>query len=384
MKEMNTLHGQKKNRRMRIWKRILLAIVILIFIVLGAFAVLRYVSYEHVNVVKTYESESTTNGHYIQYAGGVLEYSKDGVAMLKENGEEIWNQPNQMNNPFVKICKDTAAVADKGGTSILVFQKDGLKGEIQTTNPIEKISVSAQGIVAAILMNEEVPRVMCYDAMGNILVEHKATFSSTGYPVDVALSQDGNVLIVSYVGVQGSVTEANVVYYNFGEAGANKEEHRVAKMTYTDSIAPIVAFLNKNTSLTVTDHSFVLVKGLEEPEKSYEVELEKEIKSVAYNDKIIAFVLRNGDSSGYELRTYDLNGQVVFQSSFDGEFSNLKVVGRRVIMYDGSKCAIYNDVGICKYSGNVELQILDIFPVLGIEKYNVISANGFQEIQLAK
>ena len=371
-------------RRMRIWKRIFVAFLVVILILLGGFAVLRYVTYEHVNVVKTYENESASNAHYIQYANGILEYGKDGVAMLKENGEEIWNHPNQMNNPFVEICKEATLVADKGGTSILVFQKDGLKGEIRTTNPIEKATVSAQGIVAAILVNEEVPRVMCYDAMGNVLVEHKATLTSTGYPVDVALSQDGNVLMVSYIGVQGTTTKANVVYYHFGEAGADKEEHRVATMSYADSIAPVVAFLNKSISLTVTDHSFVLAKGMEEPEVVCEVELDKEIKSIAYNEEMIAFVLKNNTVSGYELRTYGLDGELLFQAEFEGEYSNLKVVDDKIILYDSSKCAIYNRVGVCKYAGNIELQILDIFPVMGIEKYNVISANGFQEIQLAK
>ena len=384
MKEKNTLHGQMKMRRNRIWKRVLIAFAVLILILVGAFAVLRYVSYEHVNIVKTYESESSTKGHYIQYAGGVLEYSKDGVAMLKENGEEIWNHPNQMNNPFVEICKEAAVVADKGGTSILVFQKDGLKGEIRTTNPIEKVAVSAQGIVAAILMNDEIPRVMCYDAMGNVLVEHKATFTSTGYPVDVALSQDGNVLMVSYVGVQGSVAKANIVYYNFGDAGAAKDEYRVANMEYVDSIAPLVSFLNKNDSLIVTDHSFVLATGLEEPTVVKEVAIEKEIKNVAYNENLIAFLLKGNSGTGYELCVYNLEGEMLFQAEHETEYANLKVVDKKVILYEGSKCAIYNNVGVCKFEGNMELQILDIFPEMGIEKYNVISANGFQGIQLAK
>lgn len=384
MKETNTLHGKMKMRRMRVWKRILIAVVILLLICVGALLVLRYVTYEHVNVVKVYESESSANGNYKLYANGVLEYSKDGVALLKKNGDEIWNQPCQMSNPFIEICQDTVVVADKGGTSILVFQKDGLKGEIHTTNPIEKVSVSSQGIVAAILKDENVPRVMCYDAKGNLLVEHKATFSSTGYPVDVDLSQDGNVLAVSYLGVNGSAMEASVAYFNFGEAGESKEEHRVAEFHYENTVVPIVEFLNKNISLIVTDHSLVLVKGLEEPEKIYEVTLDKEIRSVAYNEKMIAIVLKNAGNAGYELRTYNLDGQPIYQTEFEGEYANLKLVDNKVFLFDGSKCAIYNSIGICKYSGNIEMQILDIFPATGYEKYNVISANGFQEIQLAK
>ena len=384
MKEANTLHGQMKMRRMRVWKRIILALIVLILIFVGALLVLQYVSYEHVNVVKVYESESSVNANYEQYAGGVLEYSKDGIAMLKENGEEIWNQPCQMGNPFIDICNDTVAVADKGGASILVFQKDGLKGEIQTTNPIENVTVSSQGIVAALLKDEEVPRVMCYDAKGNLLVEHKATFSSTGYPMDVDLSQDGNVLAVSYLGVNGSAMEASVVYYHFGEAGEGKAEHRVAEFHYENAIVPVVEFLNKNISLVVTDSSLILMKGLEAPETFNTISLDKEIKNIAYNEEMIAVVLKNAGNAGYELRTYGLDGQPIYQCEFDSEFANIKVEGDKVFLFDESKCAIYNKLGICKYSGNIEMQIKDIFPVMGYEKYNVISATGFQEIQLAK
>ena len=64
--------------------------------------------------------------------------------MLTKEGEEIWNQPCQISNPIAVVCKDAAIVANQGGTNIYVFQKDGLKGEIQTTRPIEKATVSAQ------------------------------------------------------------------------------------------------------------------------------------------------------------------------------------------------------------------------------------------------
>ena len=37
---------------------------------------------------------------------------------------------------------------------MVVFQKEGVKGEIDTTMPIEHVAVSKQGIVGAILKND--------------------------------------------------------------------------------------------------------------------------------------------------------------------------------------------------------------------------------------
>ena len=384
MKEANTLKGQKKLRHRRVWTKVLIAAALLVVILLGGLMVLRYISYEHIDIVSVYESESISNGYYEKYADGVIEYSKDGIAYLKEDGSEIWNQPCQMASPFAVICQESVAIADKGGTNILVFQKEGLKGEIKTTRPIENATISAQGIVAALLRDDEVPQIICYDSKGNVLVELNATFKSTGYPVDIALSQDGNVLIVSYLKVKGVSTESQVVYYNFGEAGANATEHKVAEMNFHDALVPVTAFLNKNQSFLVSDSSFMMMKGLDSPEKMYEVQLDKQIRKVAYSEDMIAFLLKNQEQTGYELRTYDLNGEVLFSYEIQDEYIDMKISEGQVFLINGSKCAIFNKVGTCKYQGNMEMQILDIFPAMGLEKYNVISTSGFQKIQLVK
>ena len=71
-------------------------------------------------------------------------------------------------------------------------------------------------------------------------------------------------------------------------------------------------------------------------------------------------------------------------AQLNGEYSNIKVVDGQVILSDGSKCAIYNTNGVCKFKGSLEMSVMDIYPVSGVNKYVVISANGFQQVQLAK
>lgn len=384
MEETKTRKSGMKGFVARFWKQILVVALILIIAIIGAFYVYRHMTYEYVQIVKTYESESTNDGSYTPYADGVLEYSRDGIALLTEEGKELWNQPCQMSNPIVEVCKDAAAVADKGGTSIYVFQKNGLKGEIQTTRPIEKITVSAQGIVAAILQDEETPQVMCYDAKGNILVEHKTSLSNTGYPVDLAISQDGNVLLVSYLCTKGNGIATRVVFYHFGQAGEGKQDHQVAQAEYMDTVVPTTTFLDKSTCLLVSDKSLIFYKGLEEPKESLVLDINKEIKAISYDENHIVLVLKNSEKSGYELRTYNMNGKQMASVEFEGEYTNIKVSKGQVLLYEGSKCAIFNDLGVCKYEGTLEMNVMDIFPTTGFNKYIVISANGFQEIQLAK
>ena len=134
---------------------------------------------------------NAADNSYEEFAEGVLKFSRDGIAYLDDSGQEQWNLPYQIKNPFLDVNSESAAVADKGGNNIMVFQKDGLKGEIKTTLPIEKIAVSEQGIVAAVLKNESTPQIICYDIAGNVLVEHKSSMVGIGYPVDIAISPDG-------------------------------------------------------------------------------------------------------------------------------------------------------------------------------------------------
>lgn len=368
----------------RYWKQILIIMLVAALGLFGAYQILENTAYDTIEVVETHENIGTDNGNYIQYSDWVLKYSKDGVAMLNQEGKQLWNQSCQMTHPIVEMSDKAVVVADQGGTSILVFQENGLKGEIKTTRPIEKVAVSNQGIVGAILQDEDTPQVMCYDAKGNTLVSHKASLEKTGYPIDIALSKDGNVLLVSYLCIEGNVVRTKIVYYNFGESGTEKNDYQVAQAEYEDTIIPTTAFLDKDTSLLVSEHSFVLYEGLEEPKEKKKVELDKEIKSVVYNEDYIVFVLKNTDKTAYELRTYKADGSQVMTTEFEGEYANIKLSQKEIILYSGNNCAVFNMKGICKYQGTVESSIIDFFPISGLNRYMMISANGFEEIRLAK
>ena len=102
------------------------------------------------------------------------------MAYLSQQGEEKWNQAYQIKTPTVVAGDDCAIIFDKGGNDVVIFQKDGVKGEIHTTLPIEKATVSSQGIVCAVLKDSSSPKIVCYDTAGNILVEHKTSLTGTG------------------------------------------------------------------------------------------------------------------------------------------------------------------------------------------------------------
>lgn len=373
-----------RKHKQRFWKIVIASIVIVLLLGAGLYFFLKYRTYGNIRIEEKYENQQIDNSNYIEYARGILKYSRDGVVFLDKEGKEIWNQSCQMQNPVVEICDETAVVGDKGGTSILVIQRDGLKGEIHTSSPIQKLTVSQQGIVGAVLEAEAAPKVVCYDAKGNILVEHKTSLANTGYPIDIAVSDDGDMLLISYLCVEGNSVATKIAYYNFGESGKEKKDHQVAEAKYDDTLIPTVFFMDRATSVLVGNDVLIFYKGANEPQETERISLEKEIISLAYDKKGIALVLKNSGKAGYELRVYDTVGKLVMSTDFEGQYGNIKMSGNQIILYDGNRCSIFNKSGVHKYEGQLEVNVIEMFPVVGLNKYMVISANELQKIRLVK
>ena len=392
MDELNSEEGKTKKeiqeetdrRKRKRQKKVAIGIVIVAAALLLIYLIINLQTYTKVRISDTYVGKSASDNNYTQFMDGVLKYSKDGISYLGRTGKEKWNQSYQIKNPMIDINETSAAVADKEGNDILIFQEEGLKGEVHTTMPIEKISVSEQGIVSAILKNDTAMKVMCYDTAGNVLVEHKTSLAGSGYPVDVALSADGKVMQVLYLYTQGGQIVSKVHFYNFDEAGKEETDHKVSGKNYKNTIMASGFFMDEETSAAIGDNCMAIYSGKDVPKQTIKIKMDKEIKSVFHDKKYIGLILKNQGKGGYELRLYNKAGKVVQSKEFKGEYSHVKMAGRQVIMYDGKNCSIFMKNGVQKFEGRMDNNILEIFPVGGVNQYIVLSANGMEKVRLVK
>lgn len=352
--------------------------------VLVIFGIIYFRTYTSVRVSETYALSGAANSSYKTFAKGVLKYSRDGVAYVNEKGEEQWNQSCQLKTPIVKVMGDCAAIADEGGNDIFIFDKNGEKGEVHTTLPIEKIAVSGQGIVSAIVKNESAPEIVCYDTAGNLLVEHQASLGGTGYPLDVSMSEDGEVMQAVYMQVQGGKLISKVAYYNFGTAGENVKDHEVAKKEYKDSVLADGFYMKGNVSVVAGDNCLTFFDGKETPKEVTTVTINKQIQSIAHNEKYVGMLLKNTGKDGYELRLYNTSGKKVLSKEIKENYRNIRICGNQVILFDGKKCSIYLKNGIHKFEGTMDDSILEIVPVFGVNKYIVLDVNGMDNIRLVR
>ena len=377
---------KKKARKFRgeKLKRMLVPVILAALAVCGTYLLLDNEAYGQARTAAGYKSELSDTNSYARFSNGIVRYNRDGVVFLNRQNEEKWIYPAQLQNPVIKVRKDAFAVADNGGNTILVFTEDGIKGEIETTLPIESFTVSDQGIVSAILRNETSPMIISYDATGNILVEQQVTLNNTGYPTALELSDNGNLLAVSYLYTKGTALGSRVVFYNFGETGKEKTDNIVASEEYADTLMADIFCIGGGRMVVVGDNSFVIYRGNDVPEKETEVSLNQEIQSVFHSDRYFGMILLNKEKSGYEVRLYDRTGNQVMSREISGEYDHAVIDGDEILLYDGPRICIIKANGIVKFQGELDAEVMEMFCAAGLNRYYVMSVNELSVIYLTK
>lgn len=381
---LSEIEERVRRHRMKVRIRVVVVLILIVSAVIGGYLYLTRTSYGGFKVVNQYQGKEFADSSYVKFGDGLLKYSKDGVARLNKKGEESWNQAYQISNPVILQSEESAAIADIGGNTIMVFEQTGLKGEIHTTLPIERAAISTKGIVTAILKDDTTPKIMCYDAVGNVLAEQKIRFNNSGYPVGISMSDDGKLLLVSYVEVKDGQTAAKLAYYDFSGDGDGNDNYLTTTAEYVDEIMPETFFIGNETSVAVGTSHVVIYSGKQAPKVKSEIKIDKKIKSTFHSDRYIGLVLKNEGESGYEVRLYNTNGKRVLSTNIDGEYSNVTMAENQIVLYDNNTCCIVNMAGIKRYEGETTESIQEMFPVWGINKYLMINANGIQEVRLTK
>ena len=144
-------------------RRIRIVLILLALAVIAGLCIYRYSIYhEYTDYQVVWEkdftvedTEGVTKGEgnfngYVDFADGILKYTKDGVSYLDAQGKVVWNQGYEMKSPIISVNGEFAAVADQQGTSIYICDKSGNQGKATSLLPIMRVAVSAKGVVAAL------------------------------------------------------------------------------------------------------------------------------------------------------------------------------------------------------------------------------------------
>lgn len=369
--------------KVAVFYRIVILLVALSAIGVGIYVYFENKVYTKYNIISSVERTDTQATTYYKYAQGILKCSNDGVSYTDYSNKVIWNQTFEMNHPMIDICNDYVAIADKEGNKIYLFDAKGYQSVIDVNLPIEKFQVASQGVVYVIINDGTSSKAKVYSKEAEELAKSEWPMVKSGYPVDVAVSDDGEKLVVSFLYVDSGIMKTQIGFYNFGSVGQNKIDNLVSAYPYESSVFPKISYVNNTTAVAFGDKKVAIFKGSQIPELTKEVDVVDEIRSIYYSDSYFALVFDNSDPGAkYRMELYDLEGNKVLNFKFDQDYNNIVINEKEFIIVSEMGFSIYKMSGLEKFRYNSQKTLLNVMLEGSLNKYVIIDSNNTQIINL--
>ena len=380
-KEISYRDKIRQYRRSRLY-RVLAIGMVLILLGVGLLAFYQNITYDSYGVANSISIHNVSEATTTPLGNAVLTYSKDGAHLNNEKGQIVWNQTYEMQRPMLAKCQNVVAIADYNGRCVYVYNTEGKLGEISTTMPIKAISVSAKGMVAAVLEDGDVTWIRGYSADGKTLLDFKTTMKNYGYPISVSLSPSGILCAVSYIYMDMGAVKSSVAFYNFGEVGQNRVDNFVGGHDYADTLVPYVQFMNDHSFFAVGDDRLVFYSGNQKPENVQNVLFTEELQAVYYNEEYVGLVFLEGAGNGRRLEIYDEKGNLVRSHAFEMDYIDIMFEDDTFIIYSDTHLYVSRMNGKVKYEGLFTEPAALLVPTGKAYRYLMVTKDSIEVIRL--
>ncbi len=372
-----------RHRQIRLYT-ILVVLALLAAVAAGSYITWKNKIYIGYQVIQQSEWVRALESKSINLGGTIFTYSNDGMSCTDLRGKTIWNQTYEMQNPEIRTCGKTVAVGDYNGRKIYVANTQGMIGTVETTMPIRDFSVSANGVVAAVLDDSTVTSIYLYNsATGESFADFKTRMSNSGYPIAVDVSSDGSLAAVCYIKVEKGKMVSNIGFYNFSAVGQNYTDNFVSGYAYPDAVVPLVHFMANDTVFALADNRQMFFKGKQKPESLSETMISEEIQSVFYDDSHVGLVFFNtAAETTYRLEVYDTSAKKVSEIAFDLDYKEIVFDSSGIIIYNDNECLIYDWDDRLKYQGLFQERVTCFIPGKSISRHTLVTENAIQTIEL--
>ncbi len=376
-----------RERRMKLkMRRLIFGLILLIAVAAVIVVVIRSLSdrvYTDSELIGTVDWKPSGGATILPYGSDFISYSPDGIHCTDAHGKDLWSFSYVMQEPMVEVKGDYAAVADRNGRNIYIYDKSGLIGEINLSNPVLRIRLSAGGIVAAVLDDVNVTPIHLYYHDGSEISYFRTTMSRSGYPAAIGISDSGQLVAVSYVYVDNATLTSHVAFYNFGEVGKNETDNLVSAYDYREELVPMVEFMDENHSFALANDRLMLYEGGQKPTNVANILLDDEIRSVYYGEDYVGLVCydREGESR-YRMDVYDRKGEQRCRLHFNLDYNDIRISGNQIMIYNAASCAIYTVKGKLRYEGRFDASVYLMLPTRSDTRFTLVTDEGIQTVQL--
>lgn len=384
--EMKSYKGKLFRHRAGIGIKGLLCVVLVAGLVFGMWTLSQNKTYGTYEVLSSTQRTDTLNTQYAEYNGKLLKYSRDGISCVNLQNEAIWSQTYNMQMPILDVCQNSVVVADMQGNEVYIFNEEGLQTQITTLLPIQQVSISSQGVTALLLSDSSASWIYLYDKEGNTLTEAQCRLNETGQPLSIGISSDGAKLAASYLQIREGTANSCIVFYNFGPVGGNFVDKIVSSKIYENTIIPRIKYLGDSVCAAVSDGGIIYYEGKEIPEETAVVTETKEIQSIFFGSGSVGLVTEGTkegeENTRYEVHLYDTSGNQILVRGTDLSYSQVKMSGKNLILFNENECEIYSEKGVLRYAGTFDGAVADIYKGSGLRKYIFVFSDRTEEVKL--
>ena len=341
--------------------------------------------YNTYDIVHSEQLSGESSARYAAYGGGYIVYDRDGARAYAADGKQLWNAAYNLKNPIIAVCEPYAAVADKGNGQFYIIDGKGNISSFSVAGRLAAIEVAAQGVTAVLATEDDRDHIYLYGPdSGQALVAIMGITKECGFPVAMALSQDGRKLVTSYLSLGNGKLESWVTFYNFGEVGQNYVDNMVGSYSF-EGIVPEVAFIANDTVLIGKDNGIVLYRMTEVPKVVLKEDFDRQIRSMFYSRSYIGVVLKGGTDAEEQLLLYRTDkAKKTLDIPLKYEYSGIYTAGDDIVLYGGQELTILRKNGDLKFHKAFSKNVRQVLRVDDREKYIVIGDAQADTIRLKR
>lgn len=370
--------------------KILIFILVVVVAAVVFFAVKKYISNKEYSGYETVSSVETTGDNiadYVMFNDNVLKITKDGASYIDASGNTVWDCSYDMNMPEAIVNEQYAVVADLNGRDVYVFNKSGKVSSQSMNYDITNVDISSQGVYVVVLSGTDCNYINAYDKDSNSVYEMKTSIENSGYPLDIAISDDGQKLFTSYIRVDSTTVSNYIAAYNFGSVGQNENADRLmGGFTFEDTIFPYIDFVDNDTIVCFGDNQIVIYSMSEKPSEKAVIDIGNvEMDGVFSNSEYVGYITENteGDSK-YRIYIYDINGNLEASTDYNNSFNEIYATDDELIVAGDFDCSIIYMSGNKKFSTTFGKNLMNIVPDGNRNEYIVIFENETRVIKLTE
>ncbi len=303
----------------------------------------------------------------------VVKINRDGIIAYDLDGYEIWSDTLSANNYVVKQREPYIAVGTKEGKQISLFDTKGKVVDITCDNTIAYFSVNEKGGISVIQNLEDGNMVAAYDVNGRYLGGMVSYTKMEGYPTNVELSPDNNLLFATYIKTDEPVLTSSIraiaMKRESNEEGAGVKYGLIEK----DNLIYEVEFIKDNIWVSTGDKKITWydingneIKSIANINSVFRPYL---YKRSSYGEGFLPIVSADNVASSIihrkdKLSFWDAKGSKTFETDLQVATDYIYADSKGVIVGSGNQFLGYNKLGtqIFYYKSTIDVNKVFYLP----------------------